>query len=76
MSMKRKWNIVHDCDCEDGSPTQWALKVGETDFYWIDLLQDNTYDVVNPSGTVMVNCKSLKSAKAWVTRRLQRNGLK
>ena len=31
--MERKWNIVHDCDLEDGTPTEWSLKVADGKFY-------------------------------------------
>lgn len=30
-----KWNVVHDCDLEDGTPTEWSTKIGNK-FYWID----------------------------------------
>jgi hypothetical protein len=33
--MKFTWNIVHGCDLEDGTPTEWALKIAENVFYWI-----------------------------------------
>lgn len=30
MSMtKNKWEIIHDCDMEDGTPTSWAIKTGK-----------------------------------------------
>ena len=66
--MKRKWNIVHDCDLKDGTPTEWALKVAENKFYWIDVLNDGTFDIIDcDAHTVLQNCKSLSSAKRWVT---------
>ena len=40
--METKWNIVHDCDLEDGTPTEWSLKVTDDKFYWID---ENSLDV-------------------------------
>ena len=24
---KLNWNIIHDCDDENGNPTQWATKI-------------------------------------------------
>lgn len=29
---RREWNIVHDCDMEDGTPTEWSLQVAEGKF--------------------------------------------
>lgn len=32
-----KWNIVHECDNDNGEPTQWACKLTEDgQFVWID----------------------------------------
>lgn len=66
--MKKNWNIVHECDLEDGTPTVWSLRVAENKFYWIDAVSDGTFDVIDhDSHTVLKNCKSLPSAKRWVT---------
>lgn len=65
--MKNEWNIVHDCDSENGKPTEWSLKVAEEKFYWIDELADETFDVIDHDAhTVLKNCKTLVSAKRWV----------
>ena len=69
--MKRKWEIIHECDLEDGTPTEWALKAGEKKFYWIDQLSDNTFDVIDSDAhTILTNCRTLRSAKRWVTMNL------
>lgn len=73
--MKDKWKIVHECDDEDGNPTVWSLLVEVTPtyrvYYWIDKLPDGTFDVIgHDCESVLKNCKSLKSAKAWVTRNI------
>ena len=37
MSREKKletWNIVHDCDLDDGTPTEWSLKVAEGKWFW------------------------------------------
>lgn len=66
-----KWRVVHECDLDDGTPTEWALKVSEGKFYWIDSLADETFDVIDcDAHTVLKNCKSLLSAKRWVTKNL------
>ena len=69
--MKREWNVVHDCDLEDGTPTEWSLKVSEGKFCWIDEMSDGTFDVISHDArTVLANCKTLTSAKRWVSMNL------
>ena len=64
---KNKWNIIHECDLEDGTPTEWALKVADNVFYWIDMRTDSSFDVIDSDNkTVLKNCKSLSGAKRWV----------
>lgn len=64
---KSKWEVIHECDDDDGNPTEWALTFPGSVFYWIDLTADGTYDVIdNDCETVLANCKSLASAKRWV----------
>ena len=67
-----KWQIVHECDDEyTNEPTEWVLKVGNGKFYWIDLLNDKTFNVIDSDAkTVLKNCKSLKAAKRWVAMNL------
>lgn len=51
----------------DGTATEWRLMVVDGIFYWIDTMSDDTYNVIAPDGhTVLMNCKSLASAKRWV----------
>ena len=65
--MKNAWSIVHDCDLDDGTPTEWALKIADNTFYWIDAVANSTFDIIYKDGqTVLKNCKSLTSAKRWV----------
>ncbi len=66
--MINKWEIVHDCDDDDGNPTTYSLKVGERKFYWICLTYDNQYEVIDSDArTVLKTCKSLSSSKRWVS---------
>jgi len=68
---KLVWNIVHECDMEDGTPTEWSTKIGNK-FYWIDEVADGTFDVIDSDAhTVLANCKSLDGAKRWVARWLK-----
>lgn len=67
--MKRKWETVPEMDLEDGTPTEWSLKVADGKFYWIDEMSDGTFNVIaQDAHTVLMNCKSLASVKRWVTR--------
>lgn len=67
--MRRKWEIVPEMDLDDGTPTEWALKVADGKFYWIDEMSDGTFNIIaTDAHTVLMNCKSLASAKRWVTR--------
>ena len=80
--MKRKWNVVHECDTENGNATQWSLEMNHEKYgkyVWISGVLDNDgetiiqYDVeVIPYDDVKVlaECKSLASAKRWVTMNL------
>lgn len=69
--MKKKWEIVHDCDEEDGTHTCWVLKVSEGVFYWINENSNGTFDITgHDADTILMNCKSLTSAKRWVTMNL------
>lgn len=72
--MKYSWEIIHECDDEEtGEPTNWAAEVNSERygrFAWISLNADGLYDVeVKPyeEFKVLVTCKSLTSAKRWVT---------
>lgn len=63
-----KWEIVYDCDLDDGTHTEWVLQVAKGVYYWIDSLADGTYDVIGFDGhSVLKNCKSMTSAKRWVS---------
>lgn len=69
--MEREWNIVHDCDLGDGTPTEWSLKVAEGKFYWITEGSDGSFDVIDHDAhTVLMSCKTLTSAKRWVATNL------
>ena len=65
--MGENWEIVPEMNLADGTATEWRLMVVQGIFYWIDSMSDGTFNVIAPDGhTVLMNCKSLKSAKRWV----------
>ena len=65
--MSRNWEIVPEMKLADGNATEWRLMIVKGIFYWIDSMSDGTFNVIGPDGhTVLMNCKSLASAKRWV----------
>ena len=80
--MKRKWEIVPEGDTDNGEPTCWALEINHEaygKYVWINGLLDDDdkiiqYDIeVIPSrgeSIILAECKSLASAKRWVTMNL------
>lgn len=71
---KLNWEIVHECDDDNGNPTQWCAiidhpKYGK--FCWITDMADHFSIEVDCEGFVeIMKCKSLPSAKKWVTTQL------
>lgn len=67
---KLNWKIVHECDNEDGSPTQWATEINHPKYgkyCWINDMHDYFTVEVDCGGfTELTRCKSLVSAKRWV----------
>ncbi len=71
LTMKKKWEAVHDCDEENGNPTCWALEVSKSVFYWINETSDGKFEIIDHDAhTVLMNCKSLTSAKRWAAMNL------
>jgi len=73
--MKKTWEIVHDCDTEWGTPTSWVKEINSErygKYVWISESNDGfeiEYDKgENDSSIIIVKtCKSLASAKRWVS---------
>lgn len=70
-----KWNIIHEMDDEEtGNPTCWAAEIDSLEygkFIWITLDDLDRYNVEiskDEELKTLVSCKSLSSAKRWVTR--------
>ena len=53
--------------CRRNCKKRYYPKYGQ--YVWIELTYNNTYDVV-ANDTVLKNCKSLTSAKRWVSTNL------
>lgn len=73
---KLNWNIVHECDDEDGNPTQWSSEINHPKYgkyCWINDMGDYFGVEVDYGGfTELVECKSLISAKRWVATQLMK----
>lgn len=73
---RKNWEIVHECNDVENNPTCWALKINHRSYgryVWISQYGDADYTVeVIPYGETieLVHCKSLTSAKRWVTMNL------
>lgn len=70
-----KWNVIHEMDEEEtGNPTCWAAEINSPKygkFIWITLDYLDKYNVeISTDGAfkTLISCKSLASAKRWVTR--------
>jgi hypothetical protein len=81
--MKNKWEIIHEGDTDSGNPTSWALEINHEKYgkyVWITGVLDYDeetiirYDVeICYSGNdfrTLKQCKSLASAKRWVSMNL------
>lgn len=70
-----KWNIIHEMDDEEtGKATCWSSEINHEKYgkyVWITLDNTNKYNVEISSDDdfkVLKSCKSLTSAKRWVSR--------
>lgn len=73
--MKNTWNIVHDCDEKNGEPTCWMKEINHPkygEFVWITENENGLYDIAVDKGEfiTLITCKTLTSAKRWVTANL------
>ena len=71
---KLKWEIVHDCDDENGNPTCWATEINHSQhgkYVWINAIDSEfAVEVDNNGFNELMRCKSLVSAKRWVSMNL------
>lgn len=73
---KNEWKIIHDMDGEDGSPTSWSKTINHKKYgkyVWITEVEKGfDVEVVYDDEFILLkNCKSLTSAKRWVSINLQ-----
>ena len=65
------WMVIHECDDEE-KPTQWAAEIYHPEYgkwCWISDTGDHFIVEVEDCGGFLelAKCKSLPSAKRWVT---------
>lgn len=67
---KLQWEIIHECDDEEGNPAQWCAEINHPKYgkyCWINDMADHFTVEVDYDGFVeLARCKSLTSAKRWV----------
>ena len=69
-----KWIVVHECDNEDGSPNQWCAIINNCEYgkyCWISNMGVFVVEVnIDGDFVQLASCKSLTSAKRWVSTHL------
>ena len=74
--MKREWEIIHDSDDEEGNPTCWFTSIDNKKYGKRCWISDNGegFDIEVDFNTKVIitimTCKTLTSAKRWVSRNL------
>lgn len=71
--MNIEYEIVHECDQEDGTPTCWATKYGNQ-FWWIEIRPDGYYMCVTTiygEQSDIRPCKSFGEAERWISKHHQ-----
>lgn len=69
-----EWKIVHDMDNDDGTPTCWVKEINHEKYgkhVWIS--EDGGFNVEiekDDEFETLVTCKTLTSAKRWVSTNL------
>lgn len=71
--MRNTWHIMHDADEENGKPGCWQKEINH-EFYghYVSIWKydEHEYGVEVKGSTVLKICKSLSSAKRWVSMNL------
>lgn len=78
MTHKFNWQPILEMDLDDGTHTGYAAEDREGRDIWLTQISDDTWDVEvkarSAYGTstfvTLANCKTLTSAKRWVSRYL------
>ena len=72
----KKWNIIHECDDDNGNPTCWSIEISNKDygqFAWINEMSDGVFNIeaeIHGETSILTKCKTLVSAKRWVSTHL------
>ena len=74
--MKKQWEIIYECDDEDGDPCCWCLEINQEKYgkyCWITF-NGKYFGIEVDYGTKecieIMQCKTLTSAKRWVSMNL------
>lgn len=71
---KNTWEVVIDCNDEDDNPTCWSKEINHKKYGKFVWITDNgngyNVEVIRDETIVLKECKSLASAKKWVTSNL------
>lgn len=72
-----EWTVLHDADDDNGKPTMWAAGIFHPEYgnwCWISDMGDHFAVEVEDTGDFveLAKCKSLTSAKRWVTMNLMK----
>ena len=73
--MKLKWEPLWECDDDDGNHTAWSAEINHPTYgkyVWITLAENGyAVEVFTENDYIaLVTCKSLASAKRWVSMNL------
>jgi len=63
------YEIVHDCDDDDGTPTCYSAEDAYGRYWWIDVDSTGFTCTTKLEGALSARqtCKTLTSAKRWIT---------
>lgn len=71
-----EWKAIAETADENGKETSWYTKINNH-FWWIELTEKNTYAITQGIYTrqykTLIECKSLASAKRWVTQNYRKH---
>ncbi len=75
MCSLKDWKVVEECNDDNNNPTVWANTINNErygEYCWITFDGKNYLIEVSSAGDfiTLVKCRSLSSAKRWVTRYL------
>lgn len=63
------WHIVHECDDENDKPQEWATKLPDGQYIWVDREEDGSYGVhptADPSAEPTKTFYTLEEAQEYV----------